>query len=101
MKNVFIAFSHMKQRVVTTLLRFSFFSNLPCVASLRIRRANQSLECLDQKLGNIQNWTKEGNAPLAKDTRRKRKNKERTIKKMRKSKNNANKRQNRKNNERK
>ncbi|CAK9030583.1 unnamed protein product [Durusdinium trenchii] len=32
-----------------------------------IRRANQSLECLDQKLGNIQNWTKEGNAPLAKD----------------------------------
>ncbi|CAK9033853.1 Hypothetical protein SCF082_LOCUS20667 [Durusdinium trenchii] len=57
----------MKQRVVTTLLRFSFFSNLPCVASLRIRRANQSLECLDQKLGNIQNWTKEGNAPLAKD----------------------------------
>lgn len=33
---------------------------------LRIRRANQSLECLDQKLGSIQNWTKEGNAPLSK-----------------------------------
>lgn len=29
--------------------------------------ANQSLECLDQKLGSVQNWTKEGNAPLAKD----------------------------------
>lgn len=32
-----------------------------------IRMANQSLECLDQKLGSIQNWTKEGNAPLAKE----------------------------------
>lgn len=32
-----------------------------------IRRANQSLECLDQKLGSIQNWTKEGNAPLSKE----------------------------------
>ncbi|CAE7896954.1 unnamed protein product, partial [Symbiodinium necroappetens] len=32
-----------------------------------LRRANQSLECLDQKLGRVQNWTKEGQAPLSKE----------------------------------
>ena len=41
----------------------------PLIVSLRLRRANQSLECLDQKLGRVQNWTKEGQAPLSKAAR--------------------------------